>query len=149
MNGLTRWSPFEEMFSFQRDVDQLFNRFWNDAPARARSAQPWSSTMQVNASEQGWRIDVPLPGINPEHVVLEVAGNTLSIRAEEPGEGTNEKQVRYEQTITVPPFLDVENISATHRHGLLQLTVPLKESVKPRRVQIEAGTAERRQLTSV
>lgn len=153
MTRQTRWNPFEEMFTFQRDMDRLFNRFWTDAP-RAQQApqQPWSSTLQVNATDQGWQVDVPLPGINPDHVVLEAAGNTLSIRAEEPGDGAGgERRIRYDQTVTVPPFLDVERISATHRHGLLQLTIPLKESVKPRRVQIQAGRAEpsdRKQLTN-
>ena len=42
---------------------------------------------------------------------------------------------RYEQTLTIPQFLDTKKISASHRHGLLQLTLPLKESVKPRRVE--------------
>lgn len=143
MNRQTRWNPFEEMFSFQRDIDQLFNRFWADAPRGQAQTQPqpqpWTSSLQVQATEQGWRMDVPLPGINPEHVVLEVAGNNLSIRAEEPGDGHGTaRHVRYDQTITLPPFLDVEKISAAHRHGLLQLTIPLKESVKPRRLQIRA-----------
>ncbi|MBA2603350.1 MAG: hypothetical protein H0U94_07170 [Acidobacteria bacterium] len=37
--------------------------------------------------------------------------------------------------MTIPQFLDTKKISASHRHGLLQLTLPLKESVKPRRVE--------------
>jgi HSP20 family molecular chaperone IbpA len=40
-----------------------------------------------------------------------------------------------ERTLTIPQFLDTEKISASHRHGLLQFTLPLKESVKPRRVE--------------
>ena len=40
--------------------------------------------------------------------------------------------------LRVPQFLDVEKVAATHRHGMLQLTVPVKESVKPRRIQIAA-----------
>jgi HSP20 family molecular chaperone IbpA len=56
---------------------------------------------------------------------------------------------RYEQTITVPQFIDLDKLRASHRHGMLQLTLPLKESVKPRRVQIEAVTGgEKKQLTA-
>ena len=53
---------------------------------------------------------------------------------------------RFEQTLTVPQFLDLEKISASHRHGLLRLTVPLKESVQPRRVQIEMEPGDQKQL---
>jgi HSP20 family protein len=134
MFRLTRVSPYDELFSFQRDVDRLFNQFWRDLPARTAAAP--ATSFQATNTDDGWRIEVPMPGIDPAHVSIEAAGNTLSILAAEPGdEKTGPRQV-FEQTLTVPPFLDVEKISASHRHGMLQLTLPLKESVKPRRIQI-------------
>jgi HSP20 family molecular chaperone IbpA len=48
----------------------------------------------------------------------------------------------------VPQFLDLDQIKASYRHGMLQLTMPLKESVKPRRIQIENMTGDRKQLTA-
>ena len=46
----------------------------------------------------------------------------------------------------IPQFLDLEKLTASHRHGMLRLTLPLKESVKPRRVQIETEVEEHKQL---
>ena len=67
---------------------------------------------------------------------LEVAGNTLSIRAEVPGDDRNAPATRYEESVTLPQFLDLDKLRASHRYGMLQLSVPLKESVKPRRIEI-------------
>jgi HSP20 family molecular chaperone IbpA len=50
------------------------------------------------------------------------------------------------ETFTIPQFLDVEKLSASHRHGMLRLTIPLKESVKPRRIQIETQVEDQKQL---
>ena len=144
MFGLNRWNPVDEMFSFQREFDRLFNQFWNDLPTRTAAGQ--SPSFQANATDDGWRIDVPLPGIDPEHVTLESTGHALSIRAEEPGDRNGGGRVRFERTLTVPQFLDLDKLSASHRHGMLQLTLPLKESVKPRRVQINT-TDGQKQLT--
>ena len=145
MFGLTRWSPFDEMSNFQREVDRLFNQFWSDLPARAADAP---GSFQVKSDEDGWRVDVPMPGIDPQHVTLEVAGNTVNIRAEVPGEkGKNTQRTQYEQSLTLPQFLDLERLSASHRHGMLELRVPLKESVKPRRIQIQLTGEEQKQLT--
>ena len=139
MFGLNRVSPFDDIFNFQREVDRLFSRFWSDLPTRP--ADQWRGGLQVSTNDEGWRIEVPLAGIDPQHVNVEVAGNTLSIRAEEPREDNPEVRVtRYEQTLTLPPFLDVEKLTATHRHGMLQLTLPVKESVKPRRIEIGQGS---------
>ena len=144
MFGLTRWSPFEDVFNFQREVDRLFNQFWSDLPTRTAAGS--SPSFQVNTTDDGWRIDVPMPGIDPKDVTLDVAGNTLSIRAEAPSEEKDQNLTRYEQTFNIPQFLDLEKLTASHRHGMLRLTVPLKESVKPRRIQIETEVEDQKRL---
>jgi len=146
MFGSTRWSPFDDFFTFQREVDRLFNQFWNDLPTRTSASTPGS--FQVNSTEEGWRIDVPLPGVDPKHVALEAAGTTLTIRVEEPDASGKEKVTRLEQTVTVPHFLDLDKLTASHQHGMLRLSLPLKDSVKPRRIAIDVGS-EQKQLTGV
>ena len=144
MFGLTRWNAFDDITNFQREMDRVFNQFWTDLPSRtARN----TGAFQVTTLDDSWRLEIPLPGVDPKDVNLEVAGNTLSIRAEMPGEKGG-SSTRYEQTVTLPQFLDIEKLAASHYHGMLRLTLPLKESVKPRRIQIQtegAGT-ETRQL---
>lgn len=143
---LTRWSPFDDVFNFQREVDRLFNQFWSDLPTRTAAANAVSA-FQVNSTEDGWRIDVPMPGIDPQDVTVEAAGNNLTIRAAGTGDDRGQDQARYEQTLTIPHFLDLDKLTASHRHGMLRLTVPLKESVKPRRIQIQAQNEDHKQLT--
>jgi HSP20 family protein len=144
---LTRWNRVDDVFTFQREVDRLFNQFWSELPTRPTAANA-SPSLQVNASEDSWRIDIPIPGIDPKDVNLDVAGNTLSIRAEGNSGDKEAGVARYEQSFTVPPFLDLDKLSASHRHGMLRLTLPLKESVKPRRIKIEAQDDGQRQLVS-
>jgi HSP20 family protein len=135
MFGLTRFNTFDDIFNFHRDTDRLLNQFWNDLPTRS-SRSAGTLPFQVHTTDDGWRIDVPMPGIDPRHVTLEAAGSTLSIRAEQHG-GSRDGQIQFEQTLTVPQFLDLEKMTAASRHGMLEVTLPLKESVKPRRIQID------------
>ena len=129
MLGLTRWNSFDDVFNFQREMDRVFNQFWNELPTR--TAVPSSPPLQVTAIDDGWRVDVPLPGIDPKDVALEVAGNNLSIRAAVPGEGQDKNVTRYEQTLVIPQFLDLEKLTASHRHGMLRLTLPSKIASSP------------------
>jgi HSP20 family protein len=147
MLGLTRWNSFDDVFNFQREVDRLFNQFWSDLPTRTAANSPTSSpSFQVQTTDDGWRVDVPLPGIDPKDVSLEVAGNNLTIRAEVPSEGKDKNASYYEQTLMIPQFLDLEKLTASHKHGMLRLTLPLKDSVKPRRIQIETQAEDQKQL---
>src|ERR1043165_4388851 len=147
MFGLSRWNSFDDVFNFQREVDRLFNQFWSDLPTRTATGS--SPSFQVHTTEDGWRVDVPMPGIDPKDVSLEVAGNNLTIRAEIPGDDKDQRASYYEQALTIPQFLDLEKLTAAHRHGMLRLTLPLKESVKPRRVQIETQMEDQKQLAGV
>jgi HSP20 family protein len=140
MFGLTRTNRVDDFFDFQRDIERLFNQFWSEMPARTASGAP--GAFQVNSTDDGWRIDVPLPGVDPQNVALEAAGNTLSIRVQDSEDRKDANVMRFDQTLTLPQFLDLDKLTASHRHGMLQLNVPLKESVKPRRIQIDGAASE-------
>lgn len=144
MLGLTRWNSVDDFFTFRRQLESVFDQFWNELPDRTAAGH--SPSFQVTTTDDGWRIDVPLPGIDPQNVNLDAAGHTVTIRAEQPASSTA-SAARYEQSFAVPQFLDVEKMSASYRHGMLQLTLPLKDSVKPRRIHIE-GVTEQKQIAS-
>jgi HSP20 family protein len=131
-----------DVFDFHRQVDRLFNQMWSDLATRPATV---STPFQVRSTSDAWKVAIPLPGVDPSHVALEAAGHTLTIRVEAP-ENSDVQYSRFEQTITVPQFVDVEKVAASHRHGMLELTLPLKESLKPRRIQIEATPADTKQL---
>ena len=59
MFGLTRWNSFDDVFNFQREADRLFNQFWSDLPTRPVASS--GPSFQVHATDDGWRIDVPMP----------------------------------------------------------------------------------------
>ena len=148
MLGQVRNSPFEDIFNFQREVDR-FNQFLVDGPVRPVHTTP-IYPFQIHTAQDSWRIEIPMPGVDPTRVTLEVAGNAIAVRVERDG-GRDDGATEWEQTITVPRILDLDGIRATHRHGMLVLTIPLKESVKPRRVQIGgigADTTIQKQLTT-
>ena len=144
MLGMTRWNSVDDFFTFQRQLESVFDQFWNELPTRTAAGQ--SPSFQVTTTNDGWRVDVPLPGIDPRNVSLDPAGHTLTIRAQQQA-ANDAGAARYEQSFTVPQFLDLDKISATYRHGMLHLTLPLKDSVKPRRIQID-GVTDQKQISS-
>lgn len=137
MTDLLRWNPFEELRRFTDLFDRHLNR-WRAAAAFAGS--PVDAA--ISSGEDGYRVRIPLPGIAPEHVTVEVAGHTVHVRAVERDGDT--EVVRYEEVLTLPASVDADKIGATFRYGLLDLTIPYQEAVKPRRVEIT--TAEPKQL---
>lgn len=139
MAGLLRWNPFDELHRFTDTFDRLANRWrsgsaWVESPTHA----------SVNGVDDGYRVRIPLPGISPENVTVDVTGRTVHVRAIERDGDT--EVTRYEEVLTLPASVDAEKVGATYRHGLLELTLPYQDTVKPRRIEIE--TEERKQLPS-
>jgi HSP20 family protein len=137
MTGLVRWNPIDELQKFTQTFDRLVNRW--------RSSSAWSespSYASMNSVDDGYRVRIPLPGIAPENVTVDVAGRTIHVRAIERDGDTED--ARYEEVLTLPASVDADKVGATFRHGLLELTLPYQNAVKPRRIEI--ATEERKQL---
>ena len=139
MADLMRWNPFDELQKFTDTFDRLVSRWrsgaaWRESPANA----------SVSGVDDGYRVRIPLPGIAPENVTLEVTDRTIHVRAVE-RDGETES-TRYEEVLTLPASVDADKVRATYRHGLLELTLPYQDAVKPRRIGIE--TEQPKQLSS-
>ena len=137
MVDLLRWNPVDEL----RRITDVFDRRLNSW--RSGSAPVGSPVdTSIGSVDDGYRVRIPLPGIAPENVTVDVAGRVVHVRAIE-RDGETET-VRYEQVLTLPVSVDTGRIGATFRYGLLELTMPYLEAVKPRRIEIV--TEEPKQL---
>ena len=144
MLSMTRWNPFEELTSLHREMDRVFGRYVGDERAGAPAA--WVPATEINRGDEGWKLRVALPGIDPTDVKVDLNGNNLTItgertRTESDGGGrTSEfRYGRFERAFTLPANIDSEQVSADYLHGVLELTLPLAETAKPRRIAIGTG----------
>ncbi len=154
---LTRWSPFEELSGLHREMDRLFERAFRDSQAATQSPDAFAPAIEVTSEKDGWNVRLALPGVDPKDVHIEVAGNTLTVKGERRHEDRNEPYMteitygRFERTLQLPESIDGEKVAATYRNGLLDLRLPLRESVKPRKIEIavDAEKQEEKKLAGV
>ena len=145
MLSMTRWNPFEDLTNLHREMDRAFGRYAGNEPA-AVSTAAWIPATEVGSDEESCTVRVALPGIDPNQVHVDLHGNSLTIsgertRTEPNGQGYS-SEFRYgtfERAFTLPTKVDTENVTARYDNGMLELTLPLSETAKPRRIAI--GTA--------
>jgi HSP20 family protein len=139
MTDLMRWSPFEEL-------RQLADEFERRLSSWSRPGSNNSATgIDATADTDAWRVRIPLAGIDPKNVEVNVSGRTLRVHAEQKDA---DGLAKCDEVITLPGEVDIEKVSARFRHGLLELTLPKSESVKPRRIEIATGEGDQKRLTS-
>jgi HSP20 family protein len=135
------WSPTRELERFSRDFDELFTRFLG-------SSETTFAAPPIESFIEGGRLIVraDLPGVDPKDVDVTVTGNILRIKGsrhyehEDKGRDFLRREVRYgsfERSLTLPTGVDADQIRASYRNGVLELTVPIPASVGARKVPVE------------
>jgi HSP20 family protein len=76
---ITRYDPIREALSLRRAMDQLFERSFVQ-PGLMPGLPSLMAPMDVCETENGYEVDVALPGVRPEEIELMVDQNTLTIR---------------------------------------------------------------------
>ena len=86
-----------------------------------------------------------LPGVKPEELEITAEGGTLTVRVVKKQEEKIEKEsfLRHERfegemsrTIVLPSLIEAEKVEATFEHGVLTLTIPKAEAVKPKQITV-------------
>ena len=144
MLSLSRWNPFEELTNLHREMDRVFGRSWDEVPA-GRSWS-WVPASEVASDEQGWKVQMALPGIDPKDVHVDLNNNVLTVTGERTMKGEKAEQHlseigygRFERSFTLPENVDLTNVGAHFENGMLELTLPVTEAAKPRRIEITGG----------
>lgn len=109
------------------------------APAKSRLP------IDVWATDEAFFVNAYLPGVDPEAVTVTFEGDQLTISGELPAaeEGTNFVRRElyrgaFERQLTFNVPVEVDGIEATFQHGLLTLSIPKAEAVKPKQIKVQA-----------
>lgn len=130
---LVRFDPFSTM----RDFDRLFE---------GRPANRWMPRVDVFDQENDLMVRSEVPGIDPESIEITVEGGTLSIKGERSFETEDTKanyhrkeifEGSFERTILLPEGIDPEGVTASSKNGVLEISIPKKAEILPRKVSVE------------
>jgi HSP20 family protein len=132
-----------------REFNRMLNRFWGSAEVPATLA-PYA--VDVHEDSDHFYVEAEMPGFTKEDVDITLEDGVLTIRAERKEvkkEGGQEKQPlhierrwsRFERSFTLPTAVNENSVRATLNEGVLLVTLDKREEVKPRKIQITAGSA--------
>ncbi|MGO1319140.1 MAG: Hsp20/alpha crystallin family protein [Galactobacter sp.] len=111
---------------------------------------PEKMPMDLYRDGDRYLLEADLPGIDPDSVDLDLDGQLLTVRAErriaEAGDVqwiTRERRDgSFVRQLNLGQGVDVENISARYDRGVLTVTIPVRESAKPRKISVTTGAPE-------
>lgn len=133
---------FEDLSGLEREVGSLFDSFLG-APAfrQARQYPP------VDLADYGDTLVlvVELPGVKKEDLRIALENGLLTISGERKKRGLpeNSRWLRNEvasgeftRVIELPHFVDADKVSAELSNGILRISLPKSEAVRPREIRV-------------
>jgi HSP20 family protein len=141
---LTRWDPLRDAVTLREAMDRLFEDTWVPARRRAEgSERVYRLPLDAYVTPDEIVITANMPGVKPEDVEITLEGDTLTIKAERPAPLENVSYAlqerpygRYQRTLSINVPVDADKAEAKFENGLLTLTVPKSEAVKPKTIQV-------------
>jgi HSP20 family protein len=110
---------------------------------RVQTEQFVAPPASVVEGGEGYTLEVEMPGVSKEGLDISVENNELTIvgrRSLPVVEGTSihheSRPENFRRTFELDPSIDANRISAKVEQGLITLTLPKAEHVKPRKITV-------------
>ena len=148
---MERWRQFGTVDRFgnlvdiQGEVNRLFDNFLGrPAPAGAPAGRTWLPAVDMHETKDDLVLKVELPGVREKDVTVSITGDLLTIRGERRWSEEDHKLLhveraygQFERLIQLPLEVQAEKVKATYRDGVLEITLPKAEELKPREIKID------------
>jgi HSP20 family protein len=137
----------------RREFDGLVNRVFGEerwlSPSRVFS-KGFSPTVDISDTENEILVKVDVPGIDPNDLSVDIAGDTLTLKGERKQEKEEQTQCAYRversygsfsRSFRLPVEIQADKVEARYKNGVLSLKLPKIKSDKktPIRIRVEGS----------
>jgi HSP20 family protein len=146
--SITRYNPWQQHGTvLQDEIKQVFERFFNDTESDSSSVVTSQWTPRVDIKEEAGRFVIlaDIPGVDPKDIDINMDKGILTIKGERRTEKKEETErfSRVERAhgvfhrrFALPDSANPENITATGRNGVLEISIPKRPETTPRRIAV-------------
>ena len=155
------------LHTLREDIDRLFDRFASAGSAGLPVWAPWERTplaghdwlptldggealgrTDVSETEDGYELEIDLPGMTQDDVAVEIADGALRITGERRDEREHERKGYHlsersygsvARQFPLPDGVDPDGITAHFRDGVLTISLPKSPQAQANRRQIPIG----------
>jgi HSP20 family protein len=148
--SINRFDPFRELMQRRHE---LFHQHFEQPYARGEETQEtggaWSPLVDVFEDSEGITLKVELPEVDANDVDIQLEGNALTLRGERKLENADKRESyhrieryhgSFSRRFTLPSTVEMGNVTANSRDGVLRIFLPKKAETKPRQIKVETGS---------
>lgn len=146
--AIERWHPLTDLMSLRQAMDRLFeDSFVRPSHALAALGEVSVPALDIYQTPNEVVVKATVPGLKPEDVSIDITGETLTIKGEtQAKEDIKKEDYLYQErrygafsrSLILPAGLKSDKAEAMMEDGILTLTIPKAEEVKPKAIRVKA-----------
>jgi HSP20 family protein len=138
------------MLSLRDAMDQLFEDSFIRPRRWVPSATEASLPLDMYETADAMIVKARLPGLKAEDVDINIVGDSLTIKGRMVSEADKDDATKWNwihhelwhgpfaRTVILPTMADANKAEASFENGVLTLTIPKAEEVKPKTIKVKA-----------
>jgi HSP20 family protein len=145
----TRYSAWTPYATLHDELRNVIDKFVGDGDADHSNVvtSQWVPRVDIKEEASRFVILADIPGVDPNDIEIHMEKGILTLKGErkEERKEETEKFTRVERArglfhrrFALPDSADAEGISASGRHGVLEIVIPKRPEQTPRRIKINA-----------
>ena len=149
--NIVRYDPFRELRSLQDEMTRLFSGVAGPSGSREEmTTGNWFPKVDIFENKDHLVLEAELPGMTSDDFDLSFENNVLTLKGErkfekKTDEGNYHRVERsygtFTRSFTLPQTVTAEGAKADFENGILHVTLPKREEVKARKIQISGSKA--------
>lgn len=147
--GLAKWEPFSELRRMRDDMDRLFQTLWQAPMQIAEAPSMAMPAIDVFERDNNIVVKAELPGLNKDDIEITAVDDSITVRGEfkqeqqvnEQGYVRRERRAgRFLRTIPMPAAIQPDQVKATFKDGVLEITAPKSAQAKENETKVPIDT---------
>lgn len=137
-------SPYRRLASLRQAMDRMMDETMAETTSSEREMM---LAVDVESSDEGYRIRALVPGLEADDLEIEILNNTVTIRGEFKSDANEKTKYlvcelpsgAFSRVITLPTAVDAAKTSAKIKNGVLTLDVPKAEAHRPKAIKVSTN----------
>lgn len=146
---VSNWSPFWQLSTLRDEIDRLFETPLTEF---TRGSQQflggWLPAVDLYEDKDNVIVKAELPGMKKDEINISLHEGVLTLA----GERKEQKEFkdaevyrserflgRFQRTISLPSPVQMDKVNAAYKDGILTVTLPKTEEVKPKQIEVKVS----------
>lgn len=141
--SIIRYSSFAQPWALHRELVGEVNRLLERNVSAQDAGASWTPAVDIHEYADRYELHADIPGVDPAGIDITLERGVLTLSGERTAVATSAERQRnervngrFERRFTLPDTVNSESVSASGKHGVLQIVIPKREQEQPRKIAV-------------